>query len=150
MLSRYLMSPLGALALLMGCDSDPSTAAAPACAPSPSCEAGHECLNVKDHVGQPRFTLRMSRLSFTSPEALQRAEARSFIAGGINPNLPECNVGGLSLFSWLLQFDTEKQTLKTGVSKPVPSPTSSYQFVDENVRGRMERRFTSARSPSTA
>ncbi|MBI4951005.1 MAG: hypothetical protein HY908_03160 [Myxococcales bacterium] len=107
----------------------------PTCAPSdPTCPAiSPDCLALTDNAGAPAFTLRLSQLTITKPTALAQQFIAGLIGGGVNINLPQCNVSGKGTFSWLLHFDTTTNMLLTGGALPKTDPSSGYCFVDDTV-----------------
>lgn len=106
----------------------------PACAPKASCDAvDKECLGLVDNTGQSKFGLRMSDLVISKPTVLGTGLVASLVTAGVIPSDATCNLNGEATFSWLLQFDTTANTLKTGGAKPVTDPTMGYDFDDEMV-----------------
>jgi hypothetical protein len=85
--------------------------------------------------GQTKFGLRMSELDVTSPTALTTGIVKNIVGGAVGLDLASCNLSGSATFSWLLQFDTTANTLKTGGAKPVTDPTQGYSFDMETVNG---------------
>jgi hypothetical protein len=73
----------------------------------------------------------MSAISLTSPPVLASGLVAQIVTGGVSLNVPTCNLSGTGTFNWLLQFDTDAGTLKTGGAKPVSDPTTGFAFVDE-------------------
>jgi hypothetical protein len=77
----------------------------------------------------------MSELDLTSPTALTTGIVGNIFSGAVAPALASCNLMGTGTFSWLLQFDTQAMTLKTGGAKPVTDPTQGYSFDTETLNG---------------
>lgn len=133
---------LGGLLAVGGCDGDTGNGGAGGtsagatteppgrCAPSdPACPAVNaDCLALVDHAAAPQFTLRMSQLSVLEPPSLTGDLLYGVIGDGVNINLPTCNVSGRGTFCWLLQFDADRGTLKTGGARPREDPTDGYCF----------------------
>jgi hypothetical protein len=94
-----------------------------------------ECLGLTSNVGLTKFGLRMSEVDFTSPVALGTGLVKNILNGAVPLDLNTCNLSGSATFSWLLQFDTQAMTLKTGGAKPVADPTQGYDFDDEILSG---------------
>lgn len=126
-------------ASLAGCGGDDppatTTGGAADCTPTAECPyaAGAECLAFTDNRDQAKFTLRMSQLTVTKPEALARNTVEQIVSRGVRAKLPECKLQGDGTFNWLLEFDTAAGTLKTGGAKPVADPNQGYCFTDETV-----------------
>jgi hypothetical protein len=93
------------------------------------------CLGLVSNAGQTKLGLRMSEHDLTSPAAFTTGLVKSTIDGAITPNLVSCNLNGNGTYSWLLQFDTQTMTLKTGGARPVADPTQGYSFDDETIDG---------------
>jgi hypothetical protein len=127
-------------ASLAGCGGDDppattSTGGAVDCSPKPECPyaAGADCLAFTDNRDQTKFTLRMSQLSVTQPEALSKDTVEMIVSRGVRAKLPECKLQGDGTFNWLLEFDTATGRLRTGGAKPVADPDDGYCFTDETV-----------------
>jgi hypothetical protein len=50
------------------------------------------------------------------------------VATDVSLNEVACNLDGTGSFSWLLEFDTQAMTLKTGGATPTSTPTTGYTF----------------------
>jgi hypothetical protein len=126
-------------ASVAGCGGDDApattTGGASDCTPKPECPyaAGGECLAFTDNKDQSKFTLRMSQLTVTKPEALAKNTVEQIVSRGVRAKLPECKLQGDGTFNWLLEFDKAAGTLKTGGAKPVADPDQGYCFTDETV-----------------
>jgi hypothetical protein len=97
-----------------------------------SCAAADKtCIGLVNNQGLTTFGLRMSELRLTSPTSLGTIP----IANNVATHVPSCNLTGGALLSWLLQFDTQAKTLKTGGAKPVADPTQGYSFDSETLLG---------------
>lgn len=130
----------------MGCSSSTSgggtagntttatTGTSSGCAPKAACTAADKtCMGLVDNTGKTQFGLRMAELDVTSPTALTSGIVKTTVAGNVTPNNKSCNLDGAATFSWLIQFDTTAQTIKTGGAKPVSDPTMGYSFDDEMI-----------------
>lgn len=128
-----------ALGAIAGCGGDDppatTTGGAVDCSPKPECPyaAGADCLAFTDNTDQSKFTLRMSQLTVTQPEALSKDTVAEIVSRGVRAKLPECKLQGDGTFNWLLEFDTAAGTLRTGGAKPVADPDNGYCFTDETV-----------------
>jgi hypothetical protein len=77
----------------------------------------------------------MSELDLSSPPALASGLVATVVSGAVALDLATCNQAGTATFSWLLQFDTVAQTLKTGGARPVTDPTQGFSFDTETLGG---------------
>ena len=100
-----------------------------------------DCVSLVDNKDLKTFGLRISQLTLTKPAALASGVMSTVLNNAIASNYAACTLGSLSdsiygtgtgTFSWLLEFDTAKGTLKTGGAKPVADPTTGYCFVNDS------------------
>jgi hypothetical protein len=115
--------------------SDASCAlTAPGCKPDVS-----DCVALTDNRSAAVFGLRLSNLRLTAPPALSTGVISTVIASSIGLDYAACprSSSGASVFedalgtfSWLLEIDTSKKTLKTGGALPVADPLAGYCFGD--------------------
>jgi hypothetical protein len=124
----------------LGCggssSADPSAdAEAASCAPKGECaEIPSACLALEDAGSSGGVSrLRMAQLDITSPPGLAVGAVASALGGGVLPNLEACNLPGQGNFSWLLEFDPEAGTLRTGGAPPVADPREGYCFSQDTV-----------------
>ena len=112
------------------------------------------CVSLVDNKDLKTFGLRISQLTLTKPAALASGVMSTVLNNAIASNYAACTLGSLSdsiygtgtgTFSWLLEFDTAKGTLKTGGAKPVADPTTGYCFVNDS-----KIKWFSAKSPIAA
>jgi hypothetical protein len=75
----------------------------------------------------------MSAIKFTKPLAFTSGLVAGILEGAALPNDVACNLSGSATMSWLLRFDLAAGTLTTGGSKPPPSVTGPYSFVNQMV-----------------
>ncbi|MSP24168.1 MAG: hypothetical protein EXR75_03185 [Myxococcales bacterium] len=140
-----VVSGLAALATTGACsskDEAPATTAstgAGSCAPQdPACPAlaiESECLALVDNAGADKFTLRLSQLSITKPQALTTVTVQKIVSDGVNINLPACNVPGTGTFSLLTEFDLAAGTFRTGGALPEADPKGGYCYAYDDKLG---------------
>lgn len=107
-----------------------------ACAPSASCKVvDTDCMGLVDNTGLTQFGLRLSELDINTPAKLSTGFVANLIAGDVLPDNKPCNLTGAGTFSWLLQFDTAANTLKTGGGPPVADPSDGYTFSNGTIAG---------------
>jgi hypothetical protein len=103
----------------------------PACNQVTSC-----CIALADNQGAATAGLRISQLTFAKPALLVSGGlVGNLVANSVQMNLDQCNLAGGGTFSWLLQFDPAKDTLRTGGAKPAADPFGGYCFVNELLGG---------------
>jgi hypothetical protein len=102
----------------------------PSCTSVPSC-----CIALEDNQFKPKFTLRIGQITFAQPMVFATGLVGNTLANSLQMNLGQCNLQGSGTFSWLLEYDTNTQVLKTGGAKPAADPSVGYCFVDEMVSG---------------
>jgi hypothetical protein len=96
--------------------------------------ADRDCLALADNTGAAQFGLRMSQIVISKPATLAAGTFTGDIVGdGVSIEKPACFLSGQGTFSWLLYFDTAKNTLCTGGAKPVTNPEDGYTFVKETI-----------------
>jgi hypothetical protein len=78
----------------------------------------------------------MSQIAITKPTVLAPGGlVGNLVADGVQMNLKQCNLEGGGTFSWLLQFDTAANKVRTGGAKPVSDPFGGYCFVNQILGG---------------
>lgn len=140
---------LGGLASA-GCDdsgtSGTTTGGVDTCTPTTSCPTvATQCVGLVDNEGKTNFALRISHLSILKPTVLASAVVKTLLDDGVQINLLECSSeqgnklfpGGpaTGAFSWILNFDTTTNMLKTGGALPAENPNDGYCFVDTMIQG---------------
>jgi len=99
----------------------------------PSC-AGSSCIALVDNAGAAQFGLRMSQILISDPASLAAVTPVGLtVASGVALPMEQCFLKGTGTFSWLLYFDTTKNTVCTGGAKPAANPADGYSFVNETV-----------------
>lgn len=79
----------------------------------------------------PRL-LRVADLAVTAPASLT-GTVGTILAGAARQNLEDCHLSGSGTFSWLLQLDASKSTLKLGTAPASDTPESGYCFETTSV-----------------
>ena len=104
------------------------------CALSAKCTAVDKtCVGLVSNAGETKFGLRMSEIDFSSPPAFASGVVAGVVSGAAEEDIPSCNQNGSGTFSWLLQVDTQAQTLKMGGARPVADPTQGFSFDTETL-----------------
>lgn len=101
-----------------------------------SCGQSVDCLAWVDNTALDTFGLRISQLELTSPPGFAGGLIGNQIASNVLPSLPECNLSGGGGFTWLLELDTQADTLTTGGAQPVADPNNGYSFQNNVLSGR--------------
>ncbi len=101
---------------------------------------GSKCMAYNDVASSSVKTLRMAQLKLTKPSQLaSKTIAFTIIGPAVTiAEKPECYLktnGKGGQFSWLLEFDLDKKTLKTGGAPPVADPDKGYCYVDTTIAG---------------
>ncbi len=110
----------------------PQDGGASACSKTDKVETcpANPCMAVSEQTGTVQ-NFRMGRIRLWSPEALL-----SLAPIAVDPNVnPKCANGGSETFTWLLQVDRTKNTLKTGGSRESTDGGKTFSFLDEKVSG---------------
>lgn len=90
----------------------------------------NECMAVAEQTGSVQ-SFRMGRIRLWSPEALL-----SLAPIAVDPNVnPKCANGGSETFTWLIQVDRTKNTIKTGGSRDSTDGGKTFAFLNEKVSG---------------
>jgi hypothetical protein len=129
-----------------GAGGSSSGTGGPACAlTAAGCKTDvSDCVALVDNKGQKDFGLRISQLTVTKPSALASGVVASVINNAVASNYAACTLGsstdsvfggGTGTFSWLVEFDETKGTIKTGGAKPVADPNAGYCFVNDKAKG---------------
>lgn len=115
------------------CEAKPGELPAPdcddsskSCTPSEGCTIDQAkcgstatCLPLGDNKGKTVLDLRMRRLNVATPAALSSPFIQNTVIGsGIELAAPMCAEKGKGLFTWILEIDKEKSTLRTGGAAP--------------------------------
>lgn len=131
-----------------GTDSGTTSGAGETCTPTTGCPAvapAADCVGLVDNAGKTNFALRISHLDIKSPTALTSATVKALLDDGVQINLGECKSENETLlfpttpatgaFSWILNFDTTTNMLKTGGALPADNPADGYCFVNQTIDG---------------
>lgn len=102
--------------------------------------SGSKCLAYADVSSTKVKTLRIGQLKLTKPAQLaSKTIAFTIIGPAVTiAEKPECYLktnGKGGQFSWLMEFDLDKKTLKTGGAPPVADPDKGYCYVDSTIAG---------------
>jgi hypothetical protein len=77
----------------------------------------------------------MGQITFAKPAIFTAGLVGNIVTNSLQMNLGQCNLAGGGTFSWLLEYDTATDTLKTGGAKPAADPSVGYCFVNEMLSG---------------
>lgn len=104
------------------------------CAPDVSKCAGaaSSCLALELACETNPRLLRVSELAVSAPAGLTGAVG-NILAGAARADLEDCYLKGSGTFSWLLQLDAAKSTLKLGTAPGADTPESGYCFETTSV-----------------
>ncbi len=97
-----------------------------------------DCFGLVDNKGASKFDLRMSQLNVSKPSVLSTGVVATIVSSGVSPSELSCSdqIKGQATFNWLLQFDTDAKTLRTGGARPVTDPGAGYAFIhNEMIEG---------------
>jgi hypothetical protein len=84
---------------------------------------GAECLAKADNSGSPIWQGRLTSIQVTKPDRLaQQFVQNTIIDKGVTLNQDVCNETGDGTFSWLFEFDSTTNKLRTGGGLPVGDP----------------------------
>lgn len=131
-----------------GTDSGTTSGAGETCTPTTGCPAvapAANCVGLVDNTGKTNFSLRIANLTISEPAALTSPVVKNLLDDGVQINLGQCTSENSTLlfpttpatgaFSWILNFDTTTNMLKTGGALPAENPADGYCFVNETIQG---------------
>ncbi len=105
------------------------------CALTQNCVAvDRTCVGEVDNAGETKLGLRMSEITFSKPTKFATGILASSLGDAARTSNSACNQAGFHTWSWLLQFDTAANTLKTGVAIPRGDITT-FDFDTETLDG---------------
>ena len=155
-LSNVIMGlGVASLGVVIGCSSDTTPSNTPgggnnsggaACAVTAAgCKTDiSDCVSLVDNKDAKKFGLRIAQLTVNKPAALASGVIATVVNNAVASNYAACTIGtssdsiygtGTGTFSWLIEFDMDAKTVKTGGAKPVADPTAGYCFVnDANIK----------------
>ena len=107
--------------------------AALTCPPAACHVADLTCLAARSNVGASTFLMSMMQVTYAKPTVLTSGLVAQVFTAGLSPNSPTCGLTGDGLESWLLQFDTTAQTIKTGTG--TADQSGAYSFTDAAAGG---------------
>lgn len=91
---------------------------------------GAECLAKNDNTGQTKWSGRLTSIQVTKPTQLaQQFIQRTIIDNGVSLNQKDCLESGEGTFTWLFEFDSTTNKLKTGGGLPITDPKAGGCFV---------------------
>ncbi len=104
------------------------------CAPDPTqCEgAASACLAPEAACESDPKLLRIMDLTFAAPSAFTGAVGGIF-ASSVTPSAKGCSLEGTGAFSWLIELDASKGTIKTGIAKDTDTAESGYCFDNGSI-----------------
>lgn len=104
------------------------------CAPEPaSCEgSASACLAPEAACDTDPKLLRMVHLTFSEPSAFTDTVGE-ILTTSVAPNAKDCFLNGTGVFSWLIELDAGKGTIKTGTAKDSDTASSGYCFDNGSV-----------------
>ncbi len=142
-MNRFAWTVLAGIAIVgitsaTACGDDSETAGPTGggtCAPTnsacPALAVESACLGLVDNSGKDVFALRLSQLTLSAPQVLTTPVVGGIVAGGVNINLPSCNVDGDGTFSFITRFDRTTGKLLAGGAFPEEDPSNGYCFVND-------------------
>lgn len=91
---------------------------------------GAACLAKHDNTGSTVWQGRITQITVTKPASLATKFVQDTIIGkGISLNQPSCLERGDGTFTWLFEFDSATNRLKTGGGLPITDPEAGGCFV---------------------
>lgn len=91
---------------------------------------GSECLAKADNTGKTAWQGRLTSIQVTKPAKLaQQFVQTTIIDNGVSLNQAACNEFGEGTFSWLFEFDSATNKLRTGGGLPISDPKAGGCFV---------------------
>ncbi len=141
--ASYALTTLAMLMLAACGEEDKDGAGGPStntCWPSgPGCGldgVGRACMAWHDNAGSSTLSFRMSQLEVIKPDVLAGQFLQdNVVTKGVALNLPQCFQEGSGRFSWLLEFDTANQRVKTGGAHVQLNPANGYCYINQVVEG---------------
>jgi hypothetical protein len=95
---------------------------------------GAECLAKADNTGKTAWQGRLTSIQVTKPAKLaQQFVQTTIIDNGVSLNQQDCNEFGEGTFSWLFEFDSATNKLRTGGGLPIADPKAGGCFVSLNT-----------------
>ncbi|MFO0762659.1 MAG: hypothetical protein U0359_39845 [Byssovorax sp.] len=91
------------------------------------------CLSMVGPTKGPVFGLRMSQITVTQPASIAEGLVPTLVSALSLPDRPACGIAGEGTLSWLLRFDLESRTLKTGGAAPPVNPAKGYAFFEGTI-----------------